>query len=288
MPLLILTTLLWAFSFSLIGEYLAGYVDTWFAVLMRVLLAFLVFVPFWRTKGMTLKAILLFMSIGAIQLGIMYLFYYQSFLYLSVPEILLFTIVTPIYVTLIYDLLKRQPLRLGYLFSALLAVYGAAIIRDSQVSSQFWFGLLLIQGANLCFAIGQVGYKYLMERYSLPQKQAFSWFYFGALCIAVICWLFFGDSAKLPTTSLQWSILIWLGAVASGLGYFMWNYGATQVDAGTLAIMNNALIPAGLIVNIVIWQKHIDYERFILGSLIILASLFIHRCFIVKRYPSPK
>lgn len=288
MPLLILTTLLWAFSFSLIGEYLAGYVDTWFAVLMRVLLAFLVFVPFWRTKGMTLKAILLFMSIGAIQLGIMYLFYYQSFLYLSVPEILLFTIVTPIYVTLIYDLLKRQPLRLGYLFSALLAVYGAAIIRDSQVSSQFWFGLLLIQGANLCFAIGQVGYKYLMERYSLPQKQAFSWFYFGALCIAAICWLFFGDSAKLPTTSLQWSILIWLGAVASGLGYFMWNYGATQVDAGTLAIMNNALIPAGLIVNIVIWQKHIDYERFILGSLIILASLFIHRYFIVKRYPSPK
>lgn len=288
MPLLILTTLLWAFSFSLIGEYLAGQVDTWFAVLMRVLLAFLVFIPFWRKKDMTLISILLFMCIGAIQLGIMYLFYYQSFLYLSVPEILLFTIVTPIYVTLIYDLLKRQPLRLGYLFSALLAVYGAAIIRDSQVSSQFWFGLLLIQGANLCFAIGQVGYKYVMERYSIPQKQAFSWFYFGALCIAVISWLFFGDSAKLPTTSLQWSILIWLGAVASGLGYFMWNYGATQVDAGTLAIMNNALIPAGLIVNIVIWQKNINYERFILGSLIILAALFIHRYFIVKRYPSPK
>jgi drug/metabolite transporter (DMT)-like permease len=34
-------------------------------------------------------------------------------------------------------------------------------------------------------------------------------------------------------------ILVWLGVVASGLGYFMWNYGATQVDAGTLGIMNN-------------------------------------------------
>ncbi len=288
MLLLMLTTLLWAFSFSLIGEYLAGHVDTWFAVLMRVLLAFVGFIPFWRRKGMNLTAILLFMGIGVIQLGIMYLLYYQSYLYLSVPEILLFTIVTPIYVTLIYDLLKKQPLRLGYLFSALLAVYGAAIIRNSQVSDQFWFGLLLIQGANLCFAIGQVGYKYLMERYTVPQKQAFSWFYFGALCITIICWLFFGDRAKLPTTSVQWSILIWLGAVASGLGYFMWNYGATQVDAGTLAIMNNALIPAGLIVNIVIWHKDIDYGRFIIGSAIILASLFIHRYFIVQRYTISK
>ncbi len=38
-----------------------------------------------------------------------------------------------------------------------------------------------------------------------------------------------------------------LGVVASGLGYFMWNYGATRVDAGTLGIMNNVHVPAGLL-----------------------------------------
>lgn len=36
---LVITTLLWAASFSLIGEYLAGQVDSWFAVLVRVALA---------------------------------------------------------------------------------------------------------------------------------------------------------------------------------------------------------------------------------------------------------
>ncbi|MGX6651838.1 EamA family transporter, partial [Vibrio cholerae] len=41
-------TLLWAFSFSLIGVYLAGQVDSWFAVWMRVALASLVFIPFLR------------------------------------------------------------------------------------------------------------------------------------------------------------------------------------------------------------------------------------------------
>lgn len=46
MALLIITTILWAFSFSLIGEYLAGSVDSYFSVLMRVGLAALVFFAF--------------------------------------------------------------------------------------------------------------------------------------------------------------------------------------------------------------------------------------------------
>ncbi len=39
--------------------------------------------------------------------------------------------------------------------------------------------------------------------------------------------------------------VVFLGVVASGIGYFMWNYGATQVDAGTLGIMNNMHVPPG-------------------------------------------
>ncbi len=45
MALLWAITLLWAFSFSLIGVYLAGQVDSYFAVLTRVVLAALVFLP---------------------------------------------------------------------------------------------------------------------------------------------------------------------------------------------------------------------------------------------------
>ena len=45
MGYLFAVTLLWAFSFSLIGVYLAGQVDAWFSVLIRVALATLVFLP---------------------------------------------------------------------------------------------------------------------------------------------------------------------------------------------------------------------------------------------------
>lgn len=283
MLLLILTTILWAFSFSLIGVYISGQVDTWFAVLIRIVLAFVVFVPFLRWRSVSFRQAFLFMLIGACQLGTMYIFYYQSFLYLTVPEVLLFTIMTPVYVTLIYDLMSQRRLRFGYLFTALLAVIGAAIIRYDHLSSQFWLGLMYVQGSNICFAIGQVGYKRLMEVYPMPQRNAFAWFYAGALVVAVIGWTLFGDMGKLPTTSLQWGILVWLGIGASGLGYFMWNYGATQVDAGTLAIMNNVLIPAGLLVNFALWQQSVDWPRLLIGGSVIIISVFVHKYWVVNR-----
>ena len=78
-------TLLWAFSFSLIGVYLAGQVDSWFSVFMRVALASLVFIPFLKFRGVSKSLIAKLMTVGGFQLGLMYCFYYQSFLLLSVP-----------------------------------------------------------------------------------------------------------------------------------------------------------------------------------------------------------
>lgn len=88
MNYLIGVTLLWSFSFSLIGVYLAGQVDAYFSVLTRIVLASLVFLPFLRRRWLRPDFALKLMGLGAIQLGIMYLFYYQSFLLLTVPEVL--------------------------------------------------------------------------------------------------------------------------------------------------------------------------------------------------------
>lgn len=43
-----------------------------------------------------------------------------------------------------------------------------------------------------------------------------------------------GNAQKMPETSLQWGILAfaWRGGIRDWLLY-VWNYGATQVDAGT-------------------------------------------------------
>ena len=276
MRYLFAVTLLWAFSFSLIGVYLAGQVDAWFSVLIRIALATLVFLPFLKFKQTPKPLALKLMLIGAIQLGVMYSFYYHSFLFLSVPEVLLFTVMTPLYITLLNDALNKH-FNPRFFIVALIAVIGAITIRYENLNSNFIIGLLLVQGANISFAVGQVTYKRLMMNNQLDDKTVFGWFFIGALIIATICYALFGNSNKLPTTSTQWGILIYLGVVASGLGYFMWNKGATLVNVGALAVMNNLLIPAGIIVNVLIWNRDADIVRLSIGAAIMLGALLVNQ-----------
>ena len=280
MVLLVLVTALWAFSFSLIGEFLAGRVDSDFAVLTRVLLAALVFLPFTRWRGVPGGMKLGILITGMLQFGITYLCLYRSFSYLTVPEVLLFTIFTPLYVTLIDDALYRRFSPVA-LLAAAIATLGAGIIRYDGLSEDFITGFLLLQVANFTFAAGQVGYKHVMRHYALalPGYRTFGYFFFGALVIALPSFLIFGDADRLPTTSLQWGVLGWLGLAASGLGLYLWNRGACDVDAGTLAIMNNALVPAGLLVNLLIWNRDADLMRLMLGGAVIAFSLWVNARF---------
>ena len=146
MKYLIAVTILWAFSFSLIGVYLAGQVDAYFAVLLRVALALLLFLPFLRPQPLALALKLI--ALGAVQLGLMYLFYYQSFLLLSVPEVLVFTIFTPVYITLLYDVLQRR-FHYRYLLAAMVAVLAAAAFGATSL----WLSLVADVGTSLAVTL---------------------------------------------------------------------------------------------------------------------------------------
>lgn len=273
---LIFVTLLWAFSFSLIGEFLAGRVDGYFAAFSRVVLALLVFLPFMKFEAKNAAIYAKIALIGAVQIGAMYMFYYNSFLYLSVPEVALFTIFTPFYVSVVYDLFAKR-LRPLYLLSVAVAVLGAFIIKYGGVNSNFWLGFLLVQGANLCFGVGQSAYKFLLESKGFSeQKGLFGWFFVGASMVTGVAFGIFGNFEKISLDMTQSLVLLWLGIGASGLGYFMWNKGACEVDSGTLAIMNNALIPAAIVVNLVFWHKDADFARLIIGGVVIYISLLVH------------
>jgi len=280
MTKLVFVTVLWAFSFSLIGEFLAGQVDSDFAVLTRVALGALVFLPLTRFRGVPAGLKLGITVSGMLQFGITYLCLYRSFAYLSVPEVLLFTIFTPLYVTLLDDALFRRFSPVA-LLAAVVATLGAGIIRYDGLSADFLTGFLLLQLANLTFAAGQVGYKHTMQHWpsDLPAYRTFGYFFFGAIVIALPSFLIFGDGSKLPSTGLQWGILGWLGLAASGLGLYLWNRGACEVDAGSLAVMNNALVPAGLLVNLLIWNRDADLLRLAIGGAVIAFSLWINARF---------
>ncbi|SFQ22649.1 carboxylate/amino acid/amine transporter [Geopseudomonas sagittaria] len=278
MPYLLTVTLLWAFSFSLIGEYLAGQVDSDFAVLARVVIAALVFLPLTVWRGLPGRLVAGFWLAGALQFGVTYLCLYRSFTVLTVPEVLLFTVLTPIYVTLLDDALARR-FNPWALVAAVVAVGGGAIIRFKPLEGDYLLGFLLLQVANATFAAGQVLCRQLLARYPVeqPLHRYFGHFFLGALVLALPSFLLFGNPAKLPHTAVQWGVLLWMGLFATALGMFWWVKGSTRVNAGTLAVLNELHVPAGLVVNLLIWNRDADLPRLAAGGAVILASLWLCR-----------
>ena len=278
MPYLLSVTVLWAFSFSLIGEYLAGQVDSDFAVLMRVAIALAVFIPFTRWRGLPVRLLAGFWLAGALQFGVTYLCLYRSFSILTVPEVLLFTVLTPIYVTLLDDGLAKR-FNPWSLLAVLVAVGGGIIIRFEKIEGDYLTGFLLLQLANFTFAAGQVLCRQLLVRYPTdqPLHRFFGHFFLGAMLLAIPSFVLFGDAARMPHTAVQWGVLVWMGLFATALGMYWWVKGSTKVDAGTLAIMNELHVPAGLLVNLLIWNHNADLPKLALGGSVILASLWLNR-----------
>ncbi|MFV5212915.1 EamA family transporter [Azonexus caeni] len=278
MSYLLIVNLIWSFSFSLIGQYLAGQVDSDFAVLARVAVAALVFLPFTVWRGLPARLAAGFWLAGALQFGITYLCLYRSFSVLTVPEVLLFTVLTPIYVTLIEDALERRFNRWA-LFAAAVAVGGGILIRWQPLAGEFLWGFVLLQIANATFAAGQVLCRHLLLHHpvELPLYRFFGHFFLGALVLVLPSFLIFGNPDKLPVTAMQWGVLLWMGLFATALGMFWWVKGSTRVDAGTLAVMNELHVPLGLLVNLLIWNRDADLAKIALGGSVILLSLAINR-----------
>lgn len=268
---LIIVTIIWSFSFSLIGHYIAKDVDTYIAILIRFSLALFVFLPFVDKNFFKSLATVKMMMIGAIQVGLMYICYFNSYKYLNISEIALLTTTTPIYVYS-FDALFSKKLSLKALPAILGVILGAWIIKRADVNVQYIIGIALIQAANICFAIGQILYKRFFNDRAVDGRKLFAGFYLGALIVIIPLSLVLSDYTRIPDTLTHYLVLIWLGVFASGIGYYLWNQGGSQVSAAKLSVMNNAVIPLAIFVEFIFWNGDINWAKFIPGLFIMMSA----------------
>ncbi|MEW6650390.1 MAG: EamA family transporter, partial [Chloroflexota bacterium] len=128
---LLIVSLLWAFSFGLIKGQLTG-LDANFVAAARLFFAALVFLPFLRLGGVERPLRWRLALTGAAQYGLMYVAYIYAFRFLQAYEVALFTIFTPLYVTLIHDAIHRR-LNWISLAATVLAVIGTAIVQQANL-----------------------------------------------------------------------------------------------------------------------------------------------------------
>ncbi|WP_299773405.1 EamA family transporter [uncultured Pseudoteredinibacter sp.] len=284
MHYLAITSLIWAFSFGLIGNALKG-IDPLQVADVRLMLALLVFLPFLKWQQTDRQEKWQLIAIGAIQYGVMYTCLLSSFRYLPSHLVALFTVLTPLYIVII-DSLRKRYFSIDYILAAALSVAGAAVIKAQNTEgADIWLGFALIQIANLAFAFGQVAYRdWKQARPELAHSAVFAWLYLGGALFTAFAAALISGKGPIPleANAQQWAVLLYLGLVASGLGFFMWNKGATLTTTGILAAFNNAVVPLAMFASLFIFAEAKggtveELTRLGLGAVLIGFALLLGR-----------
>ena len=265
MAYLIAISILWSFSFGIIKYGLAG-IDSSFISFARnvIALTFFISVTIYNIKKFSFD--LKLVGIGALQFGLMYIFYIESYQYLPAYLIATFTITTPIYVVLASKYLNGNSLNRNGIYAILLVIIGSYLMRFNSLNlKDYMLGFVLIQCANIFFATGQI----LFKKWNDKNKDKdivhnFSQLFFGATLITSIFY-FLGSSESAILTQSNLFSLLFLGIISSGIGFLMWNIGATKVSAEKLAIMNNAVIPIAIFNSYLIFGEEINFILFFPG-----------------------
>lgn len=286
MPFLIIVSIIWAFSFGLIKDRLSG-LDPNAVSAVRLGLSLLVFLPWLRPRAVNAATAGWLMAIGAIQFGVMYALYLHSFHYLKAHEVALFTIFTPLYVTLLDTALSGR-LRWRHVLAAGLSVLAAGVlVWNKLASADFMHGFLLMQGSNLCFAAGQIAYKRTRPAIGNSSGDAglFGWLYLGAAMVGLLsCVHIGGDTGwfdpigawhDFNPTGDQWLVLLYLGVLSSGLCFFLWNLGAVRVNAGTLAVINNLKIPLAVACALLFFGEQANLTKLVISLVLMGTALWL-------------
>jgi drug/metabolite transporter (DMT)-like permease len=277
---LALVSVIWAFSFGLIGSALSG-VDSFLVATLRLGVASILFLPFLRLREIGSIDRFRLIIYGAIQFGLMYAFYMRAYQFIPSHLVAIFSILTPVYVVLIHDL-RRRSFSKHYLWVAILSVLGAASIKAKTIpSGDIWMGFGLMQAAGIAFAFGQVTYRdWKRTKPLVPDRSVFALLSLGGV-FSVGCFsLVLTDYQAVELSTEHWKAILYLGCVASGLGFFLWNKGASVTNPGTLAAFNNAVVPLAVLFSLFIFGEadNLDTEsliRLIVGTLLIGTAVFL-------------
>ena len=269
---LIIVSILWSFSFGIIKFGLTG-LDSIFISFFRSLIAFIFFssLTVYNIKKFSFDTKLII--IGAIQFGLMYVFYIQSYQYLPAYLIATFTITTPIFVVLFSQALMKESFSKNGILSVILVLIGSLMMRFNLANPlDYWFGFILIQCANMFFASGQIMFKkWHTENSDKDIVHNFSQMFFGATIVTSLFYFQTLDVQNILSTTNLLS-LIFLGLCSTGIGFLLWNIGATKVSNTRLAIMNNVVIPLAVLNSFFIFGEDINILLFMPGLICFYAA----------------
>ncbi|MDC1068632.1 DMT family transporter [Candidatus Kapabacteria bacterium] len=189
----------------------------------------------------------------------------------SPPNVALAYSLLPAFVLIIAAMFLGEKLRLVKTIGIILAIGGTIILiaqKGFDFSSTSFQGDLLALTASLSWAIYTIVGKRFSQKYGGIYATGLAMF-MGTILYQPI---FFAQSPEINfelISTKNWLQLLYIGAITSGLGYAIWYYALTKIEAGRVAVFNNVQPVFVTILALIFLDQQLSTDFFIGGSLII-------------------
>ena len=183
--------------------------------------------------------------LGLVNMPINQLLFIWGVDYTTAPNASLAYALTPVFVVVILAVWRASLPGWKKLLGVVLAVLGAAIVlidRGASVSSEQTLGNIMVLAASISWAAYTVVGRSLIVKYGPVQTTALS--FFAGLVLYIPVWALV--PVHDPMTVLvapgwieHWAQLFYLGVITSGVGYGLWYYALSRMEASRVAVFNN-------------------------------------------------
>ncbi len=283
--LLVLQQLI-ASSTHLVAKNITSEIHPTTVVLGRGIFTCLAFGIWWMIRRKTLSRIQrsdlgLIVLMGFLNLPLNQLLFIWGIRYTTAPNSALAYALTPAFTVLFLALVMKQRPGWKRVVGIGIAFVGALIVlldRGADASAQNTVGNIMVLLAAASWAVFTVLGRRLVAAYGAVYSTALT-FFTGFLLYTVVFLMIPVPSDFEPLFAFEnslhlWLQLLYLGVVASAVGYGLWYYALTHMDAGRVSVFNNLQPVFTTILAFLIFGTQ-PTMLFVVGGIIVLAGVVV-------------
>ena len=191
------------------------------------------------------------------------------------PNLALAYALTPVYVLIISHFYFKERLTKFKVLGILVAIAGSVLLlleHGLDLSSNFLIGNSLGLLASFSWAL----YTIMSRKFSLKYGPIYTTglaMIWGFLLFVPI-YLAVGAKGITTISGIDWAYLFYVGFITAVVGYAMWNYALSKLDASKVSVFNNLQPILTTILAVIIFGQQITYI-FVLGGILVIVGVIL-------------
>jgi len=281
MYFLLLIQQLIASGTHIIGKSLTSSVTPSVVLFFRAIVvssAYLIFFTIFRsfTKKIEKKDLWVFMLMGLLNIPLNQFLFLNALERTSAPNVALEYALTPAFVLIIARIFLKEKLSKLKTIGVSVAIGGTIIILSEKgfdFSSESFLGDILGLCASFSWALYTIVGRKQSQKYGGVFSTGISMLT-GTLLYLPIFYFLDTEIVLDSISTVNWMQILYLGIMTAGVGYAIWYYALSKMQAGKVAVFNN-IQPVFTTILATIFLSHVPSIGFAIGGVLIISGVIL-------------